>query len=251
MPITAPTPTTVRRILTVLLAGAAALVAAAPAGADTPAAPAVSITTYGPAAAVAGELLTYTFAVANTGGTSFAAADVLVVGSACQTQAVVVNHGADVSTATLDPGDTWTYQCQVQTTAGTAQLLMTGRTAATDASGTATAASSTLTTPLSPARSAVAGVHLRSGSARLALSPRCGASAVITGSRIARATFFVDGRLARRVLRPDAAGRFTMKLPAHHLSRRVHVVRAHVVFDAASRTSPRTLTAHVRGCAAR
>ncbi len=225
---------------------AATLVAAAPATAAASTAPGVGITTYGPATAVAGELLTYTFAIADIGGTSFADADVLVVGSLCQTPAAVVNRGADVSAATLDPGDTWTYQCQVQTTPGATELAMTGRVAASDGSGAAVSANHTFTTPLQAARSAVAGLHRRSGSARVVASTSCSrGSAVVSGSRIDHATFFVDGKLAGRVLRADGTGRFTLHLT---MSARAHVVRVHVVFDAGSHTPSRTLRVRLPGC---
>ncbi len=256
MPTTAPHATlftALRRLLPLIAAGAAALATAAPAFADTAAAPAVSITTYGPATAVAGEMLTYTFAVADTGGSSFAAPEVLVVGSVCQTPAALVNSGADLSVATLDPGDTWTYQCQVQTTPGATELVMTGRAAATDAAGAAVSAMHTFTTPLAAARTAVAGLHLRSGSARVSASSSCSrgsASAVVSGSRIGHATFFVDGRLVRRVLRPDAAGRFALHLRARDLSVRAHRVRVHVVFEIGSHTAARTLLVTLRGCSA-
>ena len=241
-----------RRLLPLVAAGAATLAAAAPASADAAAAPAVSITTYGPATAVAGELLTYTFAVADTGGSSFAAADVLVVGSVCQTPAAIVNHGADLSVGTLDPGDMWTYQCQVQTTPGATELAMTGRAGATDAGGAAVSAAHTFTTPLAAARTVVSGLHLRSGSAHVSASSSCssgGASAVVSGSRIGHATFFLDGRLVRRVLRPDAAGRFALHLRSRGLSARAHHVRVHVVFEVGSHTASRTLLVTLRGCA--
>jgi hypothetical protein len=235
-----------------LAVGLAALVLPAGAAAETPAGAGISIATYGPATAAAGELLTYTFAVADSGGTSFAAADVLVVGSACQSAATIVNHGADLSTATLDPGDTWTYQCQVQTAPGTPALVMSGRAAATDGSGAAVSAAASFTTPLSAARGGVAGLHVHSGSARVSASSSCArgsASALVTGSRIGHATFFVDGRLVHRALRPDARGRFVLHLRTRRMSARLHVVRVHVVFEVGSHTASRTLDLHVRGCA--
>ncbi len=257
MSITAPTTTLstrLRRLLPLIAAGAATLAAAAPASADAAASPALSITTYGPATAVAGELLTYTFAVADTGGSAFAAADVLVVGSVCQTPAAVVNRGADLSVATLDPGDTWTYQCQVQTTPGATELAMTGRAAATDAAGTAVSATHAFTTPLAAPRTVVSGLRLHSGSAHVSGSSSCSrgsAGAVVSGSRIGHATFFLDGRLVRRVLRPDAAGHFVLHLSATGLSARTHHVRVHVVFDVGSHTASRTLVVTLRGCTAR
>ncbi|HEY5143066.1 MAG TPA: hypothetical protein VII98_06160 [Solirubrobacteraceae bacterium] len=235
------------------LATVAVLAPVAQARAETTPAPAISIGAYGPATAVSGELLTYTFAVSDTGQSSFAAAEVLVVGSACQTPAAIVNHGADLSVGTLDPGDAWTYQCQVQTTPGASELVMAGRAAATDASGSTASAAQSFTTPLAAARTSVSGLHLRSGGARISTVAGCTRarmSASISGSRIGYATFFLDGRLVRRVVEPDAAGRFTLFLDPQSLSARRHVIRVHVVFEVDSRTASRTLVTHVRGCTA-
>ena len=167
-------------------------------------------------------------------------ADVLVVGSVCQTPAAVVNRGADVSAATLDPGDTWTYQCQVQTTPGATELAMTGRVAATDGSGAAVSANTPSRRRSQAARSAVAGLHRRSGSARVVASSSCSrGSAVVSGSRIDHATFFVDGKLAGRVLRPDGTGRFTLHLrhvgprPRGARARRLRRRQPHAVAHAA------------------
>lgn len=89
-----------------------------------PGSPAIAIEKTGPILATAGDTLRYTLYVTNPGDVPLPAATVKVSDRACDQPPALVGKAAaggdDGSPQTLDPGDTWTYQCSNKTTAPTA-----------------------------------------------------------------------------------------------------------------------------------
>jgi hypothetical protein len=103
-----------------------------------------------------------------------------------------------------------------------------------------------------PAASAVKGVTVRRGTARVAGIRTCPATRPVTlrvqGRQIRRVTYFVDGRRVATVTRADAAGRYIARVDPRRLRAGVHRVRVRVQFR--SDAGPvRTLNMSFRTCA--
>ena len=111
--------------------------------------PGVSIDKTGPATATAGELITYNLAVTNTGNTVFDEGMVVLSDALCQAPPALVSKNGDNTPATLSPGETWTYSCQVQTAAGQQRVDNTGSVTGTDHGGRKASATDTAVTTLS------------------------------------------------------------------------------------------------------
>jgi hypothetical protein len=82
--------------------------------------PSVAIDKIPPPATLRGETLVYEMHVTNTGNVAFPAGDVRVSDSQCDDLQLVgkadVSGAADATPGTLNPGDRWTYRCEVPTT---------------------------------------------------------------------------------------------------------------------------------------
>jgi uncharacterized repeat protein (TIGR01451 family) len=121
-----------------------------------PGSPAIAIAKDGPTLALAGDTLRYTLSVTNPGDVPFPADSVHVADPVCDAPPALVgkagSSGADNSPGTLDPGDTWTYQCSNKTQApGATCTLSTVKNTATATGGSGDAAVSdedSLTTTL-------------------------------------------------------------------------------------------------------
>ena len=73
--------------------------------------------------------------------------------------------------------------------------------------------------------------------------------ATVRGSRIARVTFFVDGKRVKRITAPNGEGsRFTISINPRGRWFGVHRVTARVEFAAASQTQTRTLALSFQRC---
>ena len=73
--------------------------------------------------------------------------------------------------------------------------------------------------------------------------------ATVRGSRIARVTFFVDGKRFKRISAPNGEGaRFTVSINPRGRGFGVHRVTARVEFAAASQTQTRTLRLSFQRC---
>ncbi len=83
--------------------------------------PAIAIEKTGPTVATTASTLHYTLYVTNPGDVPLQASTVQVSDPACDEPPALVakagQHGKDRSPRTLDPGDTWTYQCSHKTAA--------------------------------------------------------------------------------------------------------------------------------------
>src|SRR4051795_7968862 len=243
--------------------------------------PAIDIEKSGPATATAGALLTYTLDVTDPGDTAFAAADVAVTDAKCKAAPALQSTNGDATPDVLDPGDRWTYTCQVQTAAGQTSVVNVADVQGTDEHDKVVTDEDTFTTTLTqptppsnptppstpvapvvtPAAVApaqqVAGVTQTSRPARGTAALRgprvCpttrSVKASVSGRQIRRVTFFVRGHKVRTVTKADRNGRFTLILRTASLRRGANSVTARVEFTAASRTRTRNLRITITRCA--
>jgi len=231
--------------------------------------PAVDIAKTGPATATAGSSIGYTLDVTNSGDVPFGQAGVTVTDARCDAAPVLTSTNGDATPDALDRGDRWTYTCSVQTAKGETSVVNVARVSATDAydrsvtdeDSYATRLDQPATPPAPPTAAPaqqVAGTKAVSrpvrGSARLRGTGSCpaarGAKAIVTGRRIARVTFLIDGRRVRTVTKADARGRWVLPVRLSGLRPGAHRVVALVRFARAAQTPHRTLTVTVTRCAA-
>ncbi len=240
------------RLIVCAALAAGVLGSASPAVAQAPGAPGLAITTSGPVDAVAGELLTYALRVTNTGTTAFGADTLLVTVAQCQAPPVLVSTGDDVSPATLDPGESWAFQCQVQTAAGQTSVRATGEVTGGDAAGRVLTASGSFTTALGQPAGAVSPSAVVSGLGRLTGTVGCAASryavASVSGRQIRRVVFFVNGRRARTLATPNAGASYRLRLATRSLRYGTYRVGALITFVPQAQTQPTTLTLQFSRC---
>ncbi len=234
--------------------------------------PAIDIEKSGPALATAGSAVGYTLAVTNPGDVPFAAAKVSVTDARCDAAPVRSSVNGDASPTTLNPGDTWTYTCSVQTKVGDATVINTANVDGTDGYGRKVSDEDTFTTNLeqpkppvvptppsskpAPAQQVAAVTQTRvSGSAQLRGPGSCPtgrtARAIVTGKRIAKVTFLVDGRRVRTVTKADKSGRWILPMRLSSLRGGAHTVVAKVQYTAATGNATKTMRVTFTRCAAR
>ena len=212
---------------------------------------AIDIEKTGPATATVGDVLNYVLTITNPGVVSFAAQQVGVTDARCMQPPVLQGKGSDATPDQFDPGDVWTYTCSAETTGqqpGTFinTAVVTGR----DSSGKTVTDTDDFPTLLQA--QAVLPETIVSGTARLRGPSGCVKgpfTATVRGSRIARVTFFVDGKRFKRVTAPNGEGsRFTASINPRGRGFGVHRVTVRVEFAAASRTAVRTLRLSFQRC---
>ena len=244
--------------------------------------PAIDIEKSGPATATAGALLTYTLDVTNPGDTTFAAADVAVTDAKCKAAPARKSTNGDETPDVLNPGDTWTYTCSLQSAVGQTSVLNVAEVKGTDECGKVVTDEDSFTTILSrpkppvkpqppstpkvtpapvaqpaPAQ-AVAGVKTVSRPARGTAAfkgpracPRTSSvSASVRGRQIRRVTFFVRGHKVKTLTKAGKNGRWTLTMRTSSLRRGANAVTARVEFTAASGTKARTMRITITRCAA-
>jgi Domain of unknown function DUF11 len=211
--------------------------------------PAIDIEKTGPATAKVGDALSYTLTVTNPGDVPFAAQEVIVADPKCEAPPAGPNTGTDATPNQLDPGETWTYTCTAQTAgqpAGT--FVNTATVTGKDFLGKTVTDTDDFPTVLE----AQAVLPAVPGSARLRGPSGCVKgpfTATVRGSRIARVTFFVDGKRFRQLTAPNGEGtRFTVRINPRGRGFGVHRVTARVEFAAASETRARTLRLSFQRC---
>lgn len=211
---------------------------------------ALSIEASGPQVATAGSLVVFAFAVTNDGDRPFAE-PLTVTGALCQGPPALLTKNGDPSPATLDPGDRWSYVCQVQLGPGVTEARNAAAVSATDVDGhPATAAGEATTRVAGQAVSPVAIVS--PGRARLRGPTGCARTRLVTpsvtGARIMQVAWFVDGRLASVRTKPGADGRWTRALRLRSLRYGAHRVQALVQFVPDSGTPDRILRVRFSRC---
>ena len=109
--------------------------------------------------------------------------------------------------------------------------------------------------PVTPAAPAALPRRISRGSARLRIARRsCRRRSLrgfVTGRRIRRVTYYLNGRRRRTVSRRDRRGRFTIRLRLRRPRAGRHRLTARVTFTATSATRARKLRARFRVCARR
>jgi hypothetical protein len=205
--------------------------------------------------AVAGSVVHFTIAVTNTGNTDYVQytfTDTTCIGGATRS-------GTNAGDTVFNAGDTWTYDCSMQTAVG--QTLAENTASATgknsdDKSVTGTdAASVPLTQPATTGGGETPGggvlpEETLSGRAQLRGPSGCVKKAFrarVTGRSIASVSFFVDGKLVKRFTGQRAS--YSIKVRPKALGFGRHKIVARVVFLAASGTKARRLPLTFRRCA--
>ena len=213
--------------------------------------PAIDIEKSGPATATAGDVLSYSLAVTNPGDIEFASDQVVVTDPGCDDQPTLASTNGDTTPGFLDPGDNWTYTCSHATAAGQESFLNVATVTGTDRNGRQVTDTDDLPTLLSQ-QAVLPEPEIINGAARLRGPSGCVKgpfTATVRGSRIARVTFFVDGKRFKRITAPNGEGsRFTVKINPRGRGFGVHRVTARVEFAAASQTKSRTLRLSFQRC---
>jgi hypothetical protein len=224
--------------------------------------------------AVAGSKVHFTISVKNTGNTSFVG--YTIDDANCAEQ----RTGANAVDPVLDPGETWTYSCEMATQAGQTSADNAVTATGTNSDGKSAtddgAASIPLTQPekpsgetpsgetpggqtpppggqsVTPPPAAGGGVlpeTIASGRARLRGPSGClrrAFRARVSGRSIRSVAFYVDGRLVKRF---GKRARYSIKVRPARLGFGRHQVMARVRFVRASGTQARTLRLTFRRCA--
>jgi hypothetical protein len=202
--------------------------------------------------------VTYQLAITNTGDVAFAAPLVVLTDARCEAPPQLISTGADASTATLDPGDRWSYTCSVQTVVGQTTVHNVANVDATDIHGRHATAQGTadtaLTQPIAPPPPApVEGASAPAPvvptpplpvSARLRGPKGCMpavASFNVTGTRIKTVTFTVDGRRAKTIRTTDSKGRYVYTVRRRITTAGLHRLKANITFLPGSTQTTKTL----------
>ncbi|MDP1846264.1 MAG: hypothetical protein Q8K79_00615, partial [Solirubrobacteraceae bacterium] len=219
--------------------------------------PAIALTKTGPATALAGSRVVYLIAATNTGDVAFAAPLVVVTDARCEAPPIRLSTGTDASPGSLDPGDTWQFGCAVQSGPGETVIHNVAHVDGTDVNGRHATAQATADTILAAPRQAVA-ANVGSGdpvlapaSAKLRGPTGCMARTAkvsVTGKRISRVTFTVDGRSRKVVTKANSAGRYSYSVSRAKLRTGTHRVRARVVYLTGSSAKAKTLVMTLNKC---
>ncbi len=220
--------------------------------------PGIAIDKTGPATATAGELLTYNLAVTNTGNTSFPEGgvkltDTVLSGGACATAPTVpISKNGDKTPGELNPGETWVYQCQVQTKTGETKVTNKGDVSGTDGGGKTVTATDTAETVLGAPAAGVSPAGKVSGRARLTGTVGCAASryakASVTGTNIKQVTFYVNGRKVKTLTKANSGKNFQVRFLTKSLKYGTYKVRVAVRFKANAVPQSRTLNLQFNRC---
>src|SRR4051795_4617746 len=220
-------------------------------GPSIPQPPVIAIDKSGPASALAGTAVEYTLVVSDPGPTSFPTAKVAVGDAMCSAAPILVTKNGDSSPDFLNPGDSWTYSCSVSTQLGQSSVHNTGTVTGTDTNGKQASASDIADPVLSQPAQAVE--PLLPGVAQLRGPTGCISSAThvltVRGSRIARVSFYVDGRYVGTRTKPNRGTTYTVTVRGSRLARGAHRVIARVTYVPGTNPRTRTLTLAFARCA--
>jgi uncharacterized repeat protein (TIGR01451 family) len=212
--------------------------------------PAIAIDKSGPARANVGDKVAYTLTVTNPGDESFAEATVKVTDAQCNGDPVtLIGKGGDASPASLDPGDTWTYTCSVQTTTGQTSIHNVASVTGCDQYGKCVNASDDADTVLDA--QIVEPIRITPGTAKLAGATGCQSRAFnarIRGSKIATVTFVLDGKVVKKVKNTKNASLIALRVNPSKLKLGVHRLVVNITFQAGSGTKPKTLRLSFQRC---
>jgi hypothetical protein len=241
--------------------------------------PQIQVVKDGPATAYSGDQLTFGYTVTNPGNVPLTGV------TATDDKCSPLTRTGDVSDTTLDPGDTWTYSCSyvIQYHQGDANPVVNTVTSCgtppaggnpgggspvcdTDQHST-TILSPTTGQPETPAQAAgtspttttqapliaVSPARVRPGSARLRGPSGCptttAVAATVTGRRIVKVTYYVDGRKVKTLTKANASGgRWVLPMNVKRFAFGTHRVQARIQFARSSQTDSRTLRMSFSRC---
>jgi hypothetical protein len=218
--------------------------------------PAIHNEKTGPATAVAGSTVAYLLLVTNPGDQSFAEDKVVVADPLCAAAPTLITPGGkpgDATPGSLDPGDAWYYMCSVATTAGQTAIHNVATVTGTDAANDVVTDDDDADTKLAQQQAEQGVLPLLPGSARLRGPAGCLAGGpkklVVTGKRIAKVRFFLDGKQVAVRGKPDARGRFSYTVNRKSLRTGAHTVVAKVTYKAETVATKRTFRRTFAKCA--
>ena len=199
-----------------------------------PGAPAISLAKSGPASASAGSDVPFTLTATNPGPQPLT--NVTISDPRCDATAPVLQSqknsagNDDASKASLDPGDVWVYTCSSHTAPTDTTLHNVATVTGQPPSGPPINATASADVPL--VRQGV--LPLLPGAAQLRGPTGCVSNAThvltVRGKRIARVTFYVDGRYIGTRTRPNRGTAYTVTVRGSRLRRGSHVVTARVTY---------------------
>jgi hypothetical protein len=241
--------------------------------------PQIQVVKDGPATAHSGDTLTFSYTVTNPGNVPLTSV------TATDDRCSPLTRTGDTSDTTLDPGDTWTYTCSyvIQYSPGDANPVVNTVTtcgmppggggspgggtpvcdtdqhsttilpAGTVSPDTPAQAAGTSPSTAQPPQSAVSPARVRPGSARLRGPSGCpttsAVAATVTGRRIVKVTFYVDGKKVKTLTRANASGgRWVLPMNVKRFAFGSHRVQARVQFARSSQTRSRTLRLSFSRC---
>ena len=220
--------------------------------------PGIHIEKTGPAQAQSGSAVTYLLDVSNTGDVSFAEANLTVVDPMCSASPVLINPGGkpnDATTGTFDPGDHWFYMCSVQTALGQTAInnIATATGTVPGPNGTTTTVQDDDPADTVLIQPQIAVEPLLPGSAALRGPAGCLAGGphkmVLTGRRIAKVVFLLDGKKRATRTKADSKGRFTFTVNRKNLRTGVHTIQAKVTYLANTAGGTKTFKRTFAKCA--
>jgi uncharacterized repeat protein (TIGR01451 family) len=196
--------------------------------------PVIAIDKTGPARANQGDKVSYTLTVTNPGTDPIVGSTVVITDAQCNGAPVtLIGKGGDTSPDTLNPGDTWTYTCAVQTTVGQTSIHNVASVVGCDALGACANASDDADTILDA--QIVEPTRIPAASARLLGPSGCVAKAFnarVRGVNVATVTFVLDGKVIKKVTNTKNAVQIVARINPAKLKLGVHRLVANVTYRA-------------------
>jgi uncharacterized repeat protein (TIGR01451 family) len=216
--------------------------------------PAIKIEKTGPATAQAGDKIAYVLTVTNPGDTPLTGSSIVITDQQCNGDPVtLLGKGGDGSPDSLDPGDTWTFTCSVQTAVGDQAVENHATVEGKDQLGKAVTSAAVANTVLSQPAQAVLGARVTPGSARLLGATGCQSRAFnarIRGTKMATVTFVLDGKVVKKVRKVAADAKVVaFRVNPTKLRIGVHRLVVTVTFQSGSSTKPKTFRLSFQRCA--
>ncbi len=197
----------------------------------------------------AGDAITFNIVVSNTGNTSIPTVN--VSDDLCPANLSAANKAGDATPDTLDPTESWSYTCVVQTTAAQAgtTIVNTAGVTGTDTGGKVVTANGNASVAV-PAT--VTGQATKGTARVVASSAGCVKSAygtaAVTGSNIKQVTFYVNGKLFKRLTKANSGKNYKMKLKAKSLKYGTYKITAKVQFVTGASPASKTLNVQFSRC---
>jgi uncharacterized repeat protein (TIGR01451 family) len=195
----------------------------------------------------AGKVVSFTITVRNTGDQSFPWANLALEDAKCDAPAALTSKNGDGTPGSLDPGETWTYKCEVSTKPGETEVVNVAKVTGTDKNGRKVDATDDARTPLTQPQIAVlpatASVKGPSGCVPKSFN------VYVKGDGIKQVTYYVDGKKLKRVTKPLKNGRWQVSINPAGKSFGTHKVTAKIQFNANTKAKTRTLRLTFQRCA--